>query len=216
MKSILVHRTKMIFTKIALYRKRKTEDIGQIFSIIDRWAVSPESWVLSSLIVHLMLCSPLMWFLVVIFMLVDIRGKSQNQLYLFQQHLPFNLHRLILNFSITQVGIHICGYHLFHCWWASSHWNNTTTFTVYSWNIARDIFSLFLHVQIVLVLGAKLEVIVAKMALQLKSQNHVIIGVPLVKPNDDLFWFRRPRFVLNLLHLTLFVVLDLHTPKFFN
>lgn len=56
--------------------------------------------------------------------------------------------------------------------------------------------------------------IVTKMALQLKDKNNVIIGVPLVKPNDNFFWFGKPRFVLNLLHLTLFVVLDLHTVKF--
>ncbi|KAL2514383.1 MLO-like protein 3 [Forsythia ovata] len=44
------------------------------------------------------------------------------------------------------------------------------------------------------------------MALQLKNQNSVIIGAPLVEPNDDLFWFGRPGFVLNLVHLTLFVM----------
>ncbi|KVH90787.1 Mlo-related protein [Cynara cardunculus var. scolymus] len=58
---------------------------------------------------------------------------------------------------------------------------------------------------IVLVLGTKLQVIVARMALQLKEQNKVIIGVPLVTPNDDLFWFSNPRFVLTLVHYILFV-----------
>ncbi|KAI6674964.1 hypothetical protein NL676_002870 [Syzygium grande] len=43
------------------------------------------------------------------------------------------------------------------------------------------------------------------MALQMKSQNSVIIGAPLVRPNDDLFWFGHPKFVLTLLHYTLFV-----------
>ncbi|KAK9920876.1 hypothetical protein M0R45_029414 [Rubus argutus] len=51
----------------------------------------------------------------------------------------------------------------------------------------------------------KLEYIVAKMALQIKEQNNVIIGTPLVQLNDDLFWFRKPRFVLVLLHYTLFL-----------
>ncbi|KAF5935624.1 hypothetical protein HYC85_026753 [Camellia sinensis] len=60
-------------------------------------------------------------------------------------------------------------------------------------------------VNIVLVLGTKLEVIVARMALQLNNQDNVIIGAPLVQPHDDLFWFGRPRFVLTLLHLTLFL-----------
>ncbi|KAI3474007.1 hypothetical protein Pfo_028795 [Paulownia fortunei] len=89
--------------------------------------------------------SPLMWFMVVIFMLVDVHG------------------------------------------WHSYLWISCVPLLI------------------VLVLGTKLEVIVAKMALQLKNQNNVIIGAPLVEPNDNLFWFRRPRFVLNLLHLTLFV-----------
>ncbi|KAM7531752.1 hypothetical protein LguiB_035162 [Lonicera macranthoides] len=89
--------------------------------------------------------SPLMWFIVVVFMLVDVHG-----------------------------------------------WH------VYLWIS-------YVPLLIVLVLGTKLEVIVARMALQLKNQNSVIIGAILVQPNDDLFWFGRPRFVLTLLHLTLFV-----------
>ncbi|KAL0309745.1 UNVERIFIED_CONTAM: MLO-like protein 3 [Sesamum radiatum] len=90
--------------------------------------------------------SPFMWFLVVIFMLVDVRG------------------------------------------WHSYLWIS------------------YVPLLIVLVLGTKLEVIVARMALQLKNQNNVVIGAPLVQVNDDLFWFRRPRFVLHLLYLTLFVI----------
>ncbi|XP_057998777.1 MLO-like protein 3 isoform X2 [Hevea brasiliensis] len=58
---------------------------------------------------------------------------------------------------------------------------------------------------IVLILGTKLEVVVAKMALQLKDQNSIIKGAPLVQPNDNLFWFRHPKFVLTLLHYTLFM-----------
>ncbi|CAI9760704.1 unnamed protein product [Fraxinus pennsylvanica] len=89
--------------------------------------------------------SPLMWFLVVVFMLVDIRG------------------------------------------WHSYLWIS------------------FVPLLIVLLLGTKLEVIVAKMALRLKNQNRVTVGAPLVEPNDDLFWFGQPKFVLYLVHLTLFV-----------
>uniref|UniRef100_A0A2N9FCS0 MLO-like protein n=1 Tax=Fagus sylvatica TaxID=28930 RepID=A0A2N9FCS0_FAGSY len=58
---------------------------------------------------------------------------------------------------------------------------------------------------IVLVLGAKLEVIVASMAIQNKDQHNVIKGTPLVRPNDRLFWFGHPGFVLTLIHYTLFV-----------
>ncbi|KAK6936021.1 Mlo-related protein [Dillenia turbinata] len=89
--------------------------------------------------------SPLLWFLVVIFLLVDVHG-----------------------------------------------WN------AYLW-------CSFLPLIIVLALGTKLEVIVAQMALQLHNQHDVIKGAPLVKPNDDLFWFHHPKFVLSLLHVTLFM-----------
>ncbi|KAF5961874.1 hypothetical protein HYC85_003083 [Camellia sinensis] len=67
------------------------------------------------------------------------------------------------------------------------------------------LFISFIPLLIVLVLGTKLEVIVARMALQLNNQDNVITGAPLVQPHDDLFWFGRPRFVLTLLHLTLFL-----------
>ncbi|CAN1249526.1 MLO-like protein 3 [Linum perenne] len=89
--------------------------------------------------------SPVMWFLVVIFMLADIRGKC--------------LHCMI-----------------------SALW-----------------------LQIVLVVGTKLEVVVANMGLKLNDRNTVIKGAPLVQPNDDYFWFNHPKFVLTLLHYTLFV-----------
>ncbi|KAG2690222.1 hypothetical protein I3760_09G177200 [Carya illinoinensis] len=89
--------------------------------------------------------SPLMWFIVVIFMLVDVYG-----------------------------------WHVFV--WVSC-----------------------IPLLVVLVLGAKLQVIVARMALQIKDQNSVIKGTPLVRPNDSLFWFRHPGFVLTLIHYTLFV-----------
>ncbi|KAI7997500.1 MLO-like protein 3 [Camellia lanceoleosa] len=75
---------------------------------------------------------------------------------------------------------------------------------VQGWHVY--LFISFIPLLIVLVLGTKLEVIVARMALQLNNQDNVIIGAPLVQPHDDLFWFGRPRFVLTLLHLTLFLL----------
>ncbi|KAI5325428.1 hypothetical protein L3X38_034502 [Prunus dulcis] len=42
------------------------------------------------------------------------------------------------------------------------------------------------------------------MALQIKEQNSAVSETPLVQ-HDDLFWFRKPKFVLVLLHYTLFV-----------
>ena len=61
--------------------------------------------------------------------------------------------------------------------------------------------------KIALVLGAKLEVIVVRMALKIRDMNKITRGTPLVTPNDNLFWFGRPGFVLTLLHYTLFVVI---------
>ncbi|CAN6581064.1 unnamed protein product [Malus baccata var. baccata] len=74
---------------------------------------------------------------------------------------------------------------------------------VYGWHVY--FWLSYVPLLAVLVLGAKLEYIVAKMALQIKGQNSVIVGTPLVRVNDDLFWFRKPRFVLLLLHYTLFL-----------
>ncbi|KZV47219.1 MLO-like protein 3 [Dorcoceras hygrometricum] len=89
--------------------------------------------------------SPIMWFVVVIFLLVDVHG-----------------------------------------------WN------AYLWVS-------FLPLVIVLVIGTKLEVVVARMAMQLTTQSTVIKGTPLVQPNNNLFWFNRPQLVLTLLHFTLFM-----------
>ncbi|KAK9280657.1 hypothetical protein L1049_014354 [Liquidambar formosana] len=43
------------------------------------------------------------------------------------------------------------------------------------------------------------------MALQLNDQHSVIRGAPLVKPNDNLFWFSDPKLVLILIQYTLFM-----------
>ncbi|XP_048432902.1 MLO-like protein 3 [Pyrus x bretschneideri] len=74
---------------------------------------------------------------------------------------------------------------------------------VYGWHVY--LWLSYVPLLAVLVLGAKLEYVVAKMALQIKEQNSVIVGTPLVRVNDDFFWFRKPRFVLLLLHYTLFL-----------
>ncbi|RWW13548.1 hypothetical protein BHE74_00001422 [Ensete ventricosum] len=43
--------------------------------------------------------------------------------------------------------------------------------------------------QIVLAVGTKLHVIVARMAVKLDREKIVITGAPPVQPNDDFFWF---------------------------
>ncbi|XP_011048573.1 PREDICTED: MLO-like protein 3 isoform X2 [Populus euphratica] len=75
---------------------------------------------------------------------------------------------------------------------------------VHGWNVYHWIS--YVPLVIVLVVGAKLEVIVAKMAFRIDDQNCVSRGTPLVQPNDNLFWFGQPRFVLVLIHFVLFVI----------
>jgi mlo protein len=65
----------------------------------------------------------------------------------------------------------------------------------------------FVPLIIVLVIGTKLEMIVAKMAVTIKENNSVIRGTPLVESNDTHFWFSNPRFLLSILHYTLFLVI---------
>ncbi|KAL3530594.1 hypothetical protein ACH5RR_009916 [Cinchona calisaya] len=74
---------------------------------------------------------------------------------------------------------------------------------VHGWNVY--LWVSFLPLITVLTIGTKLEVIVARMAIRLQNQNTVIKGAPLVEPNDSLFWFHDPHFVLTLLHFTLFM-----------
>lgn len=74
---------------------------------------------------------------------------------------------------------------------------------VHGWNVY--LWVSFIPLFIVLVVGTKLEVIVARMALRLQNQNSVIRGAPVVQPNDSLFWLNEPKFVLTLLHFTLFM-----------
>ncbi|CAE6075210.1 unnamed protein product [Arabidopsis arenosa] len=74
---------------------------------------------------------------------------------------------------------------------------------VYGWRVY--FYMSFVPLIIVLVIGTKLEMIVAKMAVTIKENNSVIRGTPLVEPNDTHFWFSNPRFLLSILHYTLFL-----------
>ncbi|PIA38589.1 hypothetical protein AQUCO_02700063v1 [Aquilegia coerulea] len=76
-------------------------------------------------------------------------------------------------------------------------------FDVHGWNVY--LWLSFVPLVIMLVMGTKLEVIVTRMALRVKNQSSVVKGSPLVQPNDELFWFGHPRFLLHFLHLTLFL-----------
>lgn len=58
--------------------------------------------------------------------------------------------------------------------------------------------------QIILLVGTKLQVIITKMGLRIQERGEVVKGVPVVQLGDDLFWFNRPRLVLYLIHFVLF------------
>ncbi|PKA52102.1 MLO-like protein 8 [Apostasia shenzhenica] len=58
---------------------------------------------------------------------------------------------------------------------------------------------------ILLAVGTKLQAIIAKMAIVIKDRHAVVQGIPLVQLSDHHFWFKRPSFVLTLIHFTLFM-----------
>ncbi|XP_020206196.1 MLO-like protein 12 [Cajanus cajan] len=62
----------------------------------------------------------------------------------------------------------------------------------------------FMPLIIILLVGAKLQMIITKMGLRIADRGEVVKGAPVVEPGDDLFWFNRPRLLLFLIHLVLF------------
>ncbi|GLJ17824.1 hypothetical protein SUGI_0311700 [Cryptomeria japonica] len=62
----------------------------------------------------------------------------------------------------------------------------------------------FVPLILLVIAGTKLQVIITTMALQIQDRNAVVQGPPVVEPNDQLFWFSRPRWILYLIHFTLF------------
>ncbi|KAH0983161.1 hypothetical protein GBA52_010338 [Prunus armeniaca] len=60
----------------------------------------------------------------------------------------------------------------------------------------------FIPLLIVIVVGAKLEMIITKMCVE-SCKNPVIRGRLVVKLNDDLFWFGRPHWLLHLIQFVL-------------
>ncbi|KAG5533242.1 hypothetical protein RHGRI_027441 [Rhododendron griersonianum] len=62
----------------------------------------------------------------------------------------------------------------------------------------------FIPLIILLIVGAKLQVIITKMGLRIQERGDVVKGAPVVQPGDDLFWFNRPRLILFLIHIVLF------------
>lgn len=61
-------------------------------------------------------------------------------------------------------------------------------------------------VQILLLVGTKLELVIMEMAQEIQARATVVRGAPVVEPNNKYFWFNRPQWILFLLHYTLFQV----------
>ncbi|CAI9110446.1 OLC1v1010469C1 [Oldenlandia corymbosa var. corymbosa] len=73
---------------------------------------------------------------------------------------------------------------------------------VYRWYFLVAIS--FLPPLILLIVGAKLEIIIMDMAQQIQDKTTVVRGAPVVEPSNKYFWFNRPRLILGLIHFTLF------------
>ncbi|CAO1942054.1 unnamed protein product [Urochloa humidicola] len=57
---------------------------------------------------------------------------------------------------------------------------------------------------VLLVVGSKMEHIITELALEVAQKHTAIEGDLVVSPSDELFWFRRPKLVLLLIHMVLF------------
>ncbi|KAK1432064.1 hypothetical protein QVD17_08954 [Tagetes erecta] len=62
----------------------------------------------------------------------------------------------------------------------------------------------FIPLVIILLVGAKLQVIITKMGRRTHEMADVVKGTPMVQPGDGLFWFGRPRLILLLINFVLF------------
>ncbi|KAF5201497.1 Mlo-like protein [Thalictrum thalictroides] len=58
--------------------------------------------------------------------------------------------------------------------------------------------------KMVLAVGTKLQNVVTKMCLESRNKTKVVHGIMLVKPNDNLFWFSKPQWLLHVIHFILF------------
>ncbi|KAL8052152.1 hypothetical protein ABFX02_06G194400 [Erythranthe guttata] len=84
-------------------------------------------------------------------------------------------------------------------------WLCAVTFLLTNTNGWQSHFWLpFIPLIIILLVGAKLQVIITKMGIRILEGGDVIKGTPVVQPGDDLFWFNSPRLLLFLIHFVLF------------
>nr|GMC74490.1 MLO-like protein 12 [Ipomoea batatas] len=64
----------------------------------------------------------------------------------------------------------------------------------------------FIPLIILLVVGAKLQMIITKMGGRIKERGDIVKGAPVVEPGDNLFWFNRPSLMLFFIRFVLFQV----------
>ncbi|KAI5061834.1 hypothetical protein GOP47_0022373 [Adiantum capillus-veneris] len=110
---------------------------------------------------------------------------------------PFNFHKYIQR-SFQEDFKHVVGISP-GLWAYTVFW---LLINVHGWE--TSIFVTLIPLLLLLAVGTKMQVIITKMAIQMADQHAVVLGMPLVKPNDNLFWFARPRFILHCLHFILF------------
>ncbi|KAJ6916588.1 hypothetical protein NC652_019103 [Populus alba x Populus x berolinensis] len=65
-------------------------------------------------------------------------------------------------------------------------------------------WSPFVPLAVILIVGAKLEIIIMEMAREIQDKTAVVKGVPVVEPSNKYFWFNRPDIILFFIHFTLF------------
>lgn len=69
--------------------------------------------------------------------------------------------------------------------------------------------------QLVLLVGAKLQHVIATLALENAGITGYFAGAKL-KPRDELFWFNKPEFLLSLIHFILFQVVHDHKLQYLS
>ncbi|KAI3956228.1 hypothetical protein MKW98_008746 [Papaver atlanticum] len=73
---------------------------------------------------------------------------------------------------------------------------------IYTWHTL--FWMSFIPLIILLAVGTKLERVLMEMALQIQERSSVVAGAPVVEPNNNLFWFNSPQWILYLIQFTIF------------
>lgn len=83
-------------------------------------------------------------------------------------------------------------------------WGFVVAFMLFNINGSNLYFWIaIIPITLVLLVGSKLQHIIATLALESVGISGLFTG-PRLKPRDDLFWFKKPEFLLNLIHFILF------------